>query len=154
MATPNDDTNDCLSVDSEKSPCGMSFETEIDLTNHMKMHGRKGEEEVHLSANAQGLAIKKPKILPLQDREDIIKNQWLSDIVIDTAQTLIKELRPDMGGLFPCGGVGFMDPLAVNERFIQVMNTAINMNPATIDYSVIGGQHWIVISNEMTKDAN
>ena len=47
-----------------------------------------------------------------QDFEDIQQNNWLSDNVIDKAMDLIQQMRPEMGGLYACGGVMYMNPLS------------------------------------------
>ena len=50
--------------------------------------------------------------LSMQDRNDIQENNWLSDDVIDSAMDLIKNMRPEMGGLYACGAVMYMNPLS------------------------------------------
>ena len=47
-----------------------------------------------------------------QDFKDIQQNNWLSDNVIDKAMDLIKQMRPEMGGLYACGAVMYMNPLS------------------------------------------
>ena len=51
-------------------------------------------------------------VLSTEDRRDIVENNWLSDNVIDNAMTLIQKTIPGIRGLYACGAVMFMDPLA------------------------------------------